>query len=71
MRTVKEKHLKLTLWQGYGSRGVQAVWFGGAEKTQPPPPWDVAFQIERNEYKGRLYLQLQIKAVRATEPASK
>ena len=37
----------------------------------PSPPWDVAFQIERNEYKGKLYLQLQIKAVRATEPAAK
>ena len=60
-----------TLWQGYGSTGYTAIYFGGAEKKLPSPPWDVAFQIERNEYKGRLYLQLQIKAVRATEPASK
>lgn len=70
IRVLKEKHLKFTLWQGAGgTHGLPAIFFGGAEKKLPPPPWDIAFQIERNEYKGSISIQLDIKHVRATEPA--
>lgn len=67
LRVVKEKHLKLTLWQGCGGRGVPAIYFGGAEIELPPTPWDVAFAIERNEYQGSISLQLQIRALRSAE----
>jgi hypothetical protein len=32
----------------------------------PPPPWDVAFHVERNEYHERISAQIEIKAVRAS-----
>lgn len=67
VRVLKEKHLKFMLWQGCdSSRGYPAIFFGGAEKDLPPPPWDIAFQIDRNEYKGSISIQLDIKSVRAT-----
>lgn len=63
-RVLKEKHLRLMLRQGGG--GVKpAIYFGGAAETLPSPPWDVAFQIEPNEYRGEITLQLQVQAIRA------
>lgn len=60
---LKEKHLRLELLQN-GSRH-QAIWFNSAGYKLPPPPWDVAFGIERNEYNGNVRLQLQVHAVRS------
>lgn len=64
-RVMKEKHLSLSLRQG--NREQRAVWFGGAEQPLPRGPWDVAFQIERNEYQGRVSTQIQIKALRSAQ----
>jgi single-stranded-DNA-specific exonuclease len=64
-RVMKEKHLSLSLRQG--NREQRAVWFGGAEHPLPRGPWDVAFQIERNEYQGRVNAQIQIKALRSAQ----
>jgi single-stranded-DNA-specific exonuclease len=64
-RVMKEKHLSLSLRQG--NREQRAVWFGGAEQPLPRGPWDVAFQIERNEYQGRVSAQIQIKALRSAQ----
>jgi hypothetical protein len=36
-------------------------------KALPEPPWDIAFQVARNEYNGRVSLQLEIKALRAAK----
>ncbi len=63
-RVMKEKHLSLTLRQG--SSEIRAVWFGAAEETLPRTPWDVAFDIERNEYQGIVTPQMQIRAVRTS-----
>jgi single-stranded-DNA-specific exonuclease len=61
-RVMKEKHLSLTLRQG--GNEIRAVWFGAAEETLPRTPWDVAFDIERNEYQGLVTPQMRIRAVR-------
>jgi single-stranded-DNA-specific exonuclease len=63
-RILKEKHLSLMLRQG--SRRQRAIWFGGAENPLPRPPWDVAFLLERNEYRGQVTAQIQIRAVRSS-----
>ncbi|HEY3900484.1 MAG TPA: single-stranded-DNA-specific exonuclease RecJ [Chthoniobacter sp.] len=64
-RVMKEKHLSLLLRQG--RREYRAVWFNAASETMPRPPWDVAFQIERNEWQGTVSPQIHIKAVRHAE----
>jgi single-stranded-DNA-specific exonuclease len=65
-RVLKEKHLSLELHhRGWETR---AIWFGSAGKPLPPPPWDVAFEITRNEYQGRVSAQIQLHAIRAAEP---
>lgn len=63
-RVLKEKHLRLMLRQA-GGGGMPAIYFGGAGVTLPRPPWDVAFQIEPNEYRGETTLQLQVQAIRS------
>jgi len=62
-KVMKEKHLSLRLRQGRDE--ARAVWFGAAQEELPPPPWDVAFTIERNEYQGYVNAQMEIRAVRA------
>jgi len=69
-RILKEKHYRFMLLQnGAGGQAHQAIYFGGAQKALPEPPWDIAFQVGRNEYNGRVSLQLEIKAHRAAEAA--
>ena len=62
-RVLKGNHLKLQLMQ----RGVrrEAIYFGGGEIDLPRPPWDIAFTIDRNVYRGRASLNISIRAVRA------
>jgi single-stranded-DNA-specific exonuclease len=68
-RILKEKHYRFMLTQDGGGQARQAIYFGGAERELPPPPWDAAFQVMRNEYNGRVTLQLQIQALRSAEAA--
>jgi single-stranded-DNA-specific exonuclease len=63
---MKNHHLRLTLRQGYHEQ--DAVYFGGGEVPLPDPPWDVAFTIDRNTFRGRTSLQLVIQDVRAAIP---
>ena len=69
-RILKEKHYRFMLVQHGGGRAQQAIFFGGAERELPAPPWDIAFQVARNEYNGRVTLQLEIKALRARAEAA-
>jgi single-stranded-DNA-specific exonuclease len=62
---LKNQHLRLHLRQGY--QEVDAVYFGGGEVALPDPPWDVAFTIDRNHFRGRTSLQMMIQDVRASE----
>ena len=65
---MKNNHLRFMLRQGYQEQ--DAVYFGGGEHPLPDPPWDVAFTIDRNHFRGRTTLQLIIQDVRAAEDAN-
>jgi len=62
---MKNHHLRFMLRQGYHEQ--DAVFFGGGERVLPDPPWDIAFTIDRNTFRGRTTLQLIIQDVRAAE----
>ncbi len=62
---MKNNHLRFMLRQGYHEQ--DAVFFGGGEHPLPDPPWDIAFTINRNTFRGRTTLQLIIQDVRAAE----
>lgn len=61
---MKNQHLRLNLRQGYAEQ--DAVFFGGGEVALPDPPWDIAFTIDRNTFRGRTSLQIIIQDVRAS-----
>lgn len=60
---MKNQHLRLMLRQGLHEQ--DAVFFGGGECPLPDPPWDIAFSIDRNTFRGRTTLQLVIQDVRS------
>jgi len=60
---MKNNHLRLMLRQGYTEQ--DAVFFSGGESPLPDPPWDVAFSIDRNTFRGRTSLQLIIQDIKA------
>lgn len=62
---MKNHHLRLSLRQGYQEQ--DAVYFGGGEYPLPDPPWDIAFTIDRNTFRGRTSLQLVIQDVRSAQ----
>ncbi len=62
---LKEKHLRLTLGQD-GARH-EAIFFNGVATPLPRPPWDIAFRIERNEWRGRVSVQIQVQRIRTAE----
>jgi single-stranded-DNA-specific exonuclease len=62
---MKNNHLRFMLRQGYHEQ--DAVFFGGGEYPLPDPPWDIAFTIDRNNFRGRTTLQLIIQDVRAAQ----
>ena len=62
---MKNNHLRFMLRQGYHEQ--DAVYFGGGEHPLPDPPWDIAFTIDRNHFRGRTTLQLIIQDVRSAE----
>lgn len=61
---MKNHHLRLVLRQGFHEQ--DAVFFNGGEIDLPDPPWDVAFTIDRNHFRGRTSLQVIIQDVRAS-----
>ena len=62
---LKNNHLRLFLRQGIDER--DAIFFGGGAKPLPDPPWDIAFTVDRNVFRGRVSLQISIQHVRASE----
>ena len=59
---LKEKHLKLSLGQGGVRR--EAIFFNTLPEELPRPPWDIAFRLERNEWRDRVDVQLQLQRIR-------
>jgi single-stranded-DNA-specific exonuclease len=58
---MKNNHLRLMLRQGYDEKN--AVFFGGGERDLPDPPWDIAFTIDRNTFRGNTSLQMTIQDI--------
>jgi single-stranded-DNA-specific exonuclease len=63
-RRLKNNHLRLFLRQGYDERN--AIFFGGGANELPDPPWDMAFTVDRNVFRGRVSVQISIQHVRAS-----
>lgn len=61
-RRLKNNHLRLFLRQGYDER--DAIFFGGGANELPDPPWDIAFTVDRNVFRGRVSVQVSIQNVR-------
>ena len=61
---MKNNHLRLSLRQGYHEQ--DAVFFGGGEYALPDPPWDIAFTIDRNTFRGKTTLQVLIQDIIAS-----
>ena len=72
-RVLKDKHLQFMLRPAAPVRGARwspstpAIFFGGAQQDVPPPPWDAAFTVEANEYRGETKLQVQVQALRPAQ----
>ena len=64
-RTVSTHHLRLFLRQGNSE--CDAIYFNGALRQLPEPPWDVAFTIDRNVWHGRSSLSVSIQDIRSAE----
>ncbi len=66
---LKNKHLRLFMRQGSSGLSEQsAMYFNGGEKPLPDPPWDIAFTIDRNTFRGVTSLQMIIQDIRAASP---
>lgn len=64
-RVMKERHLLFEFEQDRCRS--RAVFFGGAASDLPRPPWDIAFRIERNEFKGVVEPQVQVQHIRGAQ----
>ena len=61
---MKNNHLRLNLRQGYDEKS--AIFFGGGERELPETPWDIAFTIDRNTFRGNTSLQITIQDIAAS-----
>ncbi|MDO5464587.1 MAG: single-stranded-DNA-specific exonuclease RecJ [Akkermansia sp.] len=69
-RHLQGNHLKLSLRQG--TYECDAMYFNGGHVRLPDPPWDIAFTIDRNVWRGRTTVSMSIQDIRpaATHPAT-
>jgi single-stranded-DNA-specific exonuclease len=63
-RLLKEKHLSLSLSQNGGNH--RAILFNRTADQIPEPPWDVAFRIARNVYRGNVGVSIQVEDLRTS-----
>jgi single-stranded-DNA-specific exonuclease len=62
-KLVKEKHRVFKLC--HSNALLRAIHFNGAKENLPQPPWDVAFYLESNTFRGQVQVELQIEAIRS------
>ena len=69
-RHLQGNHLKLSLRQG--TYECDAMYFNGGHVRLPDPPWDIAFTIDRNVWRGRTTVSMSIQDIRpaATSPST-
>jgi single-stranded-DNA-specific exonuclease len=67
-RILKEKHIKFEFYQDGVVR--TGVWFNGVREGEqlPSAPWDVAFFIDRNTFRGTTSVQLLVQGLRRAAP---
>ncbi len=58
-------HMRLSLRQN--ETECEAMYFNGSQLDLPDPPWDVAFTIDRNTWRGRSSVSLSIQDIRPAE----
>ncbi|MEM9283259.1 MAG: single-stranded-DNA-specific exonuclease RecJ [Verrucomicrobiota bacterium] len=61
-RVIKEKHLKFRFRQG--SADHEGIYFNSSDLDLPQGQWDIAFTIDRNEWRGRVKLNMVVQGVR-------
>lgn len=61
-RHLQGNHLRLGLRQG--TCECDAMYFNGGTKHLPDPPWDIAYTIDRNVWRGRVSLAISIQDIR-------
>ena len=61
-RVMKDKHYSFAFRQGRAQ--CRAVWWNAAEIPLPPLPWDIAYTVSRNEWNGRVEVQIELRDVR-------
>ncbi|MEO6788749.1 MAG: DHHA1 domain-containing protein, partial [Chthoniobacteraceae bacterium] len=62
-RLMKDKHWSFNF--RHGRAQSRAVWWNAAEEILPPLPWDIAYTVSRNEWNGRVDVQLELRDLRA------
>ncbi len=58
-------HMRLVLRQKEVE--CEVMYFNGSQAQLPDPPWDIAFTIDRNVWKGRVSVNLVIQDIRPTQ----
>ena len=61
-RHLQGNHLRLSLRQG--THECDAMYFNGGLVRLPDPPWDIAFTIDRNVWRGRTSISISIQDIR-------
>ena len=64
-RHCQGNHLRLCLRQG--TCECDAMYFNAGNLRLPDPPWDIAFTIDRNVYRGRASVNVSIQDIRPAE----
>lgn len=64
-RHLQGNHLRLALRQGCCE--CDAMYFNGGHLRLPDPPWDIAFTIDRNVWRGRTSVAISIQDIRPAE----
>ena len=64
-RHLQGNHLRLSLRQG--NCECDAMYFNGGNLRLPDPPWDIAYTIDRNVWRGRVTVAISIQDIRPAE----
>ncbi|MES2709243.1 MAG: single-stranded-DNA-specific exonuclease RecJ [Verrucomicrobiota bacterium] len=64
-RLLRERHWRLEVIQEGTMR--TAMWFNAGDQSLPPPPWDIAFHVDRNVFRGNVSVQLLVQGLKPSK----
>lgn len=64
-RLLRERHWKFDFYQEGTTKA--GIWFNGAHEQLPKPPWDVAFYVDRNTFRGETTVQMLVQDMRVSQ----